>query len=87
MSHAQIQHVLIRLAQTEQHLQGIIRMVQEGQSYPDVLRQIAAVRSALGQVAQLLLRDYATDRLPHLIQQEHLEAELDELLSALERLI
>lgn len=56
--HKQTQAVINRLARAEGHLHAVRRMVEEGAPCPDVLVQIAAVRSALDRVARIVLSDH-----------------------------
>jgi DNA-binding FrmR family transcriptional regulator len=56
--HEHHQGVLNRLARIEGHVRGIKRMVEENKPCPDVLVQIAAVRSALNSVGRIVLEDH-----------------------------
>ena len=47
-----------RLRRAEGQLTGIRRMIEEDESCVDVLMQVAAVRGALGKVAQMLLSNH-----------------------------
>ncbi len=49
--------VVRRLARIEGHLHAVHRMVNEDRSYPEVVRQIAAVRSSLDAVLQVIVDD------------------------------
>lgn len=51
--------VLNRLEKIRGQVDGIIRMYKSGRDCGEVVGQIAAVRSALGSVGKLLLRDEA----------------------------
>jgi DNA-binding FrmR family transcriptional regulator len=57
-SHPQQESVLKRLARIEGHVRAIKRMVEEDTPCPDVLVQIAAIRSALNGVGRLILEDH-----------------------------
>jgi DNA-binding FrmR family transcriptional regulator len=46
-----------RLARIEGHLHAIHRMVDEDRSYPEIVQQIAAVRSSLDAVLQVIVDD------------------------------
>lgn len=46
-----------RLARIEGHVHAIHTMTHEGRSYPEVVHQIAAVRSALDAVLQAIVED------------------------------
>jgi DNA-binding FrmR family transcriptional regulator len=56
--HEHHQSVLNRLARIEGHVRAVKRMVEEGTPCPDVLVQIAAVRSALNGVGRVILEDH-----------------------------
>jgi len=57
-THPQRESVLKRLARIEGHVRAVKRMVEEDRPCPDVLLQIAAVRSALNGVGRLVLEDH-----------------------------
>lgn len=63
MSQPQTQDLLNRLARIEGHVRAIRQMVEADRDCPDVLLQIAAVRSALNKVAKILLKQYAEQNL------------------------
>lgn len=48
-----------RLARIEGHLHAVHRMAHEGRSYPEIVHQIAAVRSSLDSVLQAIVEDLA----------------------------
>ena len=50
--------VINRLSRIEGHVRAIKRMLKEGRSCPDVLIQLAAVKSAVRKVAQIVLEDH-----------------------------
>ncbi len=56
--HAQREAVLKRLARIEGHVRAVKRMVEQDTACPDVLVQIAAVRSALNSVGRIILEDH-----------------------------
>ena len=56
--HEHHQQVLNRLARIEGHVHAIKRMVEKNSPCPDVLLQIAAVRSALNRVGRVILEDH-----------------------------
>jgi DNA-binding FrmR family transcriptional regulator len=87
MSQPQTQELLNRLARIEGHVRAIRQMVEADRPCPDVLLQIAAVRSALNKVAKILLKEYAEQNLVDAAQGGNLEMELARLRSALDSLI
>ncbi len=56
--HERQQNVIRRLARIEGHVRGVKRMVEQGQPCPDILMQIAALRSALNSVGRIVLEDH-----------------------------
>ncbi|HEY9600088.1 MAG TPA: metal-sensitive transcriptional regulator [Allocoleopsis sp.] len=87
MSQPQTQDLLNRLARIEGHIRAIRQMVEADRSCPDVLLQIAAVRSALNRVAKILLKEYAEQNLVDATQGGNLEVEIARLRSALDSLL
>jgi DNA-binding FrmR family transcriptional regulator len=87
MSQSQTQDLLNRLARIEGHVRAIRQMVEADRDCPDVLLQIAAVRSALNKVAKILLKQYAEQNLVDVSQGGNLEVEIARLRSALDSLI
>lgn len=51
--------VVLRLQKIEGQLRGLQKMVADERSCPDILVQLAAVRSGVESVAVLVLRNYA----------------------------
>ncbi len=87
MSQPQTQELLNRLARIEGHIRAIRQMVEADRACPDVLLQIAAVRSALNRVAKILLKEYAEQNLVDATQGGNLEVEIARLRSALDSLL
>jgi len=58
MPHTKTKQIVNRLARVEGHVRSIRGMVGDGRPCPEVLIQIAAVRSALDQAARILLEDH-----------------------------
>jgi len=56
--HKQTKAIVNRLSRIEGHVRSIKAMVEEGRDCADVLVQIAAVRSAVGQVGRVVLEDH-----------------------------
>jgi DNA-binding FrmR family transcriptional regulator len=57
-THAQTSIVANRLSRIEGHVRAIKRMIEEGKPCPDVLIQLAAVKSAVQKTAQVVLEDH-----------------------------
>jgi DNA-binding FrmR family transcriptional regulator len=56
--HKHTRAVINRLSRIEGHVRSIKTMVEEGRDCSDILVQIAAVRSAVGQVGRVVLEDH-----------------------------
>jgi len=56
--HEQRKNVLNRLARIEGHLRAVRRMVENDTACPELLIQIAAIRSALNGVGRVILEDH-----------------------------
>jgi DNA-binding FrmR family transcriptional regulator len=85
--HEHHQSVLNRLARIEGHVRGIRRMVQEGKPCPDLLIQVAAVRSALNGVGRIILQDHIRGCMLDAVNKGDFESAYDELEQSLGRLI
>ncbi len=57
MSESKRTDVAIRLARIEGHLHAVHRMIDEDRAYPEIVRQISAVRSSLDAVLQVIVDD------------------------------
>ena len=57
-THRQTQAIVNRLARIEGHVRKIRNMVEEGRDCPDILIQLAAIRSAINKVGQAVLEDH-----------------------------
>jgi len=79
--------VLKRLARIEGHVRGIKRMVEEDTECPDVLVQIAAVRSALNQVGQIILEDHLKHCMVRAVKDGDFEDAMSDLKLSLDRFI
>lgn len=82
--HDRRKEILDRLSRIEGHVHGLRKMVNEDKSCPDLLIQIAAVRAALGKVAQIILEDHIETCLKEAVkagETEHYIAELKEAMS------
>ena len=79
--------VVNRLARIEGHVGAIRTMVLEGRSCPDVLTQLAAVRSAVDQVGRIVLSDHLAHCVVDAARRGTARRTLAELEAALERYI
>ncbi len=85
--HKKSQEVATRLAKAEGHIRGIIKMVQEDRDCPAILLQIAAVRSALDKVSQIILEDHIETCVSKAIKEGRGEESIQELKEAIARLL
>jgi CsoR family transcriptional regulator, copper-sensing transcriptional repressor len=87
-AHRQTKSVVDQLARTAGHVSSIKRMVEEGRPCPDVLVQIAAVKSALNRVSRLVLEDHIESCLIGAVgNQDEIEKEWERLKEALDRFV
>ncbi len=84
-THAKTRQVVNRLARIEGHVGAIRTMVSEGRSCPDVLTQLAAVRSALDQVGRIVLSDHVAHCVVDAARRGNPRRTLAELEAALQR--
>jgi DNA-binding FrmR family transcriptional regulator len=85
--HAHKKSVLSRLARIEGHVRAVGRMVEKDIPCPDVLIQIAAVRSALNAVGRLILEDHVRGCLIDAAQEGEFEAAFNDLKNSLDKFI
>jgi CsoR family transcriptional regulator, copper-sensing transcriptional repressor len=79
------QQLLRRLARIEGQVRGVAAMVEDERYCIDVLTQISAVRAALDRVALGLVDDHARNCMREAGRDP--EADIDELMGALGRLV
>jgi CsoR family transcriptional regulator, copper-sensing transcriptional repressor len=79
------QQLLRRLARIEGQVRGVAAMVEDDRYCIDVLTQISAVRAALDRVALGLVDDHARNCMREAGRDP--EADIDELMGALGRLV
>ena len=83
-SHTHTKAVLNRLSRAIGHLESVRRMVESGRDCSEVLIQLAAVRSALGNTAKIILKDHIEHCIVDAVEAKDVIA-LDELNKAIER--
>lgn len=86
-THEMQEAVLKRLARIEGHVHGIKRMVEADTPCPDVLVQIAAVRSALNSVGQIILEDHLRSCMVKAVKDGDFEDAMRDLKNSLDRFI
>ena len=74
-----------RLSRIEGHVRGIIKMVDDDRTCPDLLIQIAAVKAALNKVGQVILEDHIESCIGDAAASGEVEPHLVELKDALSR--
>lgn len=85
--HEHHQQVLNRLARIEGHVRAIKRMVSEDTPCPDVLTQIAAVRSALNRVGRVILEDHLQSCMVDAVEKDDYNRALKDLKISLDKFI
>ena len=83
--HAHRDSVLKRLARIEGHVRGVKRLVEADVPCPEVLVQIAAVRSALGKVGQIILEDHLQGCMVNALRNGSYDESMRELKQSLDR--
>jgi CsoR family transcriptional regulator, copper-sensing transcriptional repressor len=86
-SEESLRRIVNRLSRIEGHIRGVKMMVQENRSCPDVLVQIAAVRGALDRVSRIILDEHLTECIARAAKEGNIEAEIEELKTALDRFL
>jgi DNA-binding FrmR family transcriptional regulator len=85
--HEHKQNVVNRLARIEGHVRAVKRMVEDGRSCPDILVQVAAVRSALNSVGRLILEDHLKSCMVDAVRRGDFEQAYLDLEHSLDRFI
>jgi DNA-binding FrmR family transcriptional regulator len=85
--HIHRQKVLDRLSRIEGHVRAVKRMVEQDKSCPDVLVQIAAIRSALNSVGRVILDDHMRGCMVDALQHGKWEESFEDLSTALDRFV
>ena len=85
--HQHTRAVADQLARTAGHVLSVKRMVEEGRSCPDVLIQLAAVRSAIDRASKLVLEDHVESCLRGAASNGLADEEWVRLKEALDRFI
>ncbi len=86
-AHAHRKSVLGRLARIEGHVRAVRRMVEQDVPCPDVLIQIAAVRSALNAAGRLILEDHVRGCLIDAAREGEFEEVFNDLKNSLDKFI
>lgn len=86
-SPASRKQIINRLSRIEGHIRGIKTMVQENRSCPEVLIQLAAIRGAVDRTARIILDEHLSECITRAVQEGNIEAEIEELKTALDRFL
>lgn len=86
-THQRTKQVVHRLARIEGHVRAVKGMVVEGRACPEVLIQLAAVRSAVEQVSRLVLSDHMESCLRGAAATGAADQEWESLREALDRFV
>jgi DNA-binding FrmR family transcriptional regulator len=85
--HKQRKNVRDRLVRAEGHIRGIIKMIDEEKECPDILIQIGAVKAAIEKAGAIILEDHIEHCLIEAVKSGDVETQLQELKTALQKLI
>lgn len=85
--HEHHQQVLNRLARIEGHVRAIKKMVEADTPCPDVLVQIAAVRSAINGVGKVILEDHLSSCMIEAVEKDDYQQAMKDLKISLDRFI
>ena len=72
-----------RLKTARGHLDGVVRMVEEGAYCPDVMKQLSAVQGSLERASRLVLRHHLETCVAAAMQAGRTSQVVDELMEAL----
>ncbi|MDQ4131657.1 MAG: metal-sensitive transcriptional regulator [Actinomycetota bacterium] len=75
--------VLNRLKTARGHMDGVIRMVEQGAYCPDVMKQLSAVQGSLERASRLVLRSHLETCVAAAMQAGRTAEIVDELMEAL----
>ena len=85
--HEQRQNVLNRLARIEGHLRAVRRMVESDTPCPEILIQIAAIRSALNGAGRVILEDHVKSCLVDAVDSGDFNVAFVDLKNSLDKFI
>lgn len=86
-THSNAKKVQDRLARLEGHVRAVRRMAAEGSPCPEVLLQLAAVRSALNGVGRMILDDHLRECVVNAVADKKYEKAFSDLKRSLDRFI
>ena len=86
-THKQRQNIIARMNRIEGHTRGVIKMMEEERSCPDLLHQIAAIKAALNKVEGLIIEDHIENCLNKAISEGTTQTYIDELKEAISKIL
>ena len=75
--------VLNRLKTARGHLEAVIRMVENDEYCPDIMKQLSAVQGSLERASRLVLRNHLETCVAAAMQAGRIDEIVDELMEAL----
>ena len=84
--HTQTRAIINRLSRAIGHLTAVRGMVEQGRDCAEVLIQLAAVRSAINKICEIILKDHLEHCIVDAVEAKDMET-LDELKRAVELLL
>ena len=85
--HVKTKTVINRLSRVEGHIRAIKRMLEEDRPCPEVLIQLAAVKSAIHKASQIVLEDHIQSCMTEAVAKGTSEEEWQSLKKALDKYI
>lgn len=85
-THAQTKAVLNRMAKIIGHMESIRTMVENGRDCSEVLIQLAAVKSAIGGVSRVILKDHIDHCIVDAVKENDTES-IEELKRAIDKFL
>lgn len=82
-----LKEVIDRLSRIEGHIRSIREMIATGRDCPDILIQIAAVRSALNQVGRIIMEEHIETCIVKAVEEGEEEKAILNLKEALKKFI
>ena len=85
-SHQQTKAVLNRMSKIIGHMEAVKTMVENGRDCSEVLIQLAAVKSAIGGVSRVILKDHIDHCIVDAVRENDTEA-IEELKKAIDKFL
>ena len=85
-SHTQTKAVLNRMSKIIGHMESVKTMVENGRDCSEVLIQLAAVKSAIGGVSRVIIKDHIEHCIVDAVKENDMES-IEELKSAIDKFL